>query len=232
MQTSNHCACSCIIPFYNENARIFSVINSLAHVKNLSEIICVDDGSASRAIADEIEKKFPNVILVRQVKNGGKSAAVHAGLSCVKTPYVMLMDADLDHVIPSEIEHGIDAIIKDPGVDLIIFRRTSDPWVGRMLRGDVLVSGDRILRAIDLENAFNAHPQGFQLEYAINFYMMKHKKNAYWVLYSAQNNFKIHKRGLVKGAVGELTMYLHLLQFAGVWIALQSLLFFCKKEYK
>ncbi len=232
MQVNNPFTCSCIIPFYNESLRVISVINSLTHVANLSEIICVDDGSASSTAADEIGKKFPKVILIRLAKNSGKSAAVHAGLSRVTASHVMLMDADLGHVVSGEIEHGIDAIVKNPSVDMIIFRRMSDPWFSKMIRGEILTSGERILRVSDFKEIFKAHPHKYQLEFAINFYMMKHKKNTYWVRYSAQNNPKVYKRGLIKGIIQELTMYNDMLKFAGTWIALKSLFLFCRKEYK
>lgn len=224
--------CSCIIPFYNESLRVISVINSLTHVKNLSEIICVDDGSANSATADEIVRQFPNVILVRLAKNSGKSAAVRAGLAPVRTPYVILIDADLECVIPSEIESAINAVAENPNVDMIILRRLSDPWLSKMVRGEILVSGERILRTADLKNIFNAHPHKYQLEFAINFYMMRHKKKAYWVSYSARNDPKILKVGIIKGLVQELAMHFDMLKFAGIWMAIKSFLFFCRKEYK
>lgn len=232
MQTNNSSTCSCIVPFYNEGLRVISVIEALTHVANLSEIICVDDGSISPAITKEIEKKFPNVILIRLEKNSGKSEAVRTGLLRVKTPYVMLMDADLDHVVPDEIEDAINKIVKNRTIDMLIFRRISDPWFSKIIRGEVLTSGERILRVIDLWNVFNDHPHQYQLEFAINFYMMKFKKNVYWVYYSAQNDPKINKRGVIKGLMQELTMYYDMLKFAGVWIALKSIFLFCRKEYK
>lgn len=232
MRTNILPACSCIVPFYNEGMRPIPVIGALVQVKNLSEIICIDGGSDSPETANEIKKKFPNVILVRLVKSKGKSEAVQAGLSRVTSPYVMLMDADLRRVIPYEIENGIDAITKNPNVGMIIFRRMSDPWFSKMIRGEILTSGERILRTVDLKNIFNSHPHGYQLEYAINFYMMKYRKNAYWVSYSAQNDPKIFKVGILKGLSQELTMYYNMVQFAGVWPALKSLFFFCRKEHK
>lgn len=232
MQTNSSSACSCIIPFYNEDLRVISVIESLIKVTNLAKIICVDDGSASRTIANEIKKKFPAVTLIRLAKNNGKSAAVRAGLSSITTPYTMLIDADLGHVIPGEIERGINAIVENPGVDMIIFRRISDPWFSKIVRGEILVSGERILRVTDLEDVFKSHPHKYQLEFAINFYMMKHKKNSYWIPYSGQNDPKVRKRGAIKGFLQELMMYYDMLKFAGAWIALKSLFLFCRKEYK
>jgi glycosyltransferase involved in cell wall biosynthesis len=229
MQTNT---CTCIVPFYNESLRVLTVIDSLTHVKSLSEIICVDDGSVDSTTSDEIAKKFPNVTLIRLTKNGGKSAAVKEGLSHVKTSHVMLMDADLGHVVPEEIERAVSTIVNNPDVDMIIFRRLSDPWFSKMIRGETLTSGERILRVADFENIFKSHPHKYQLEFAINFYMMKNKKNAYWMPYSAENNPKMLKRGWVKGLLQELNMYNDMLKFAGVWIALKSILFFCRKEYR
>jgi glycosyltransferase involved in cell wall biosynthesis len=232
MQASNSFTCTCIVPFYNESLRIISVIDSLTRVKSLSEIICVDDGSVSPATANEIAKKFPKVTLLRLKKNSGKSAAVQAGLARVKTSHVMLMDADLGHVIPDEIERVVSAILKDPNVDMVIFRRLSDPWFSKIIRGETLTSGERILRISDFQNIFKSHPHKYQLEFAINFYMMKNKKNVYWMPYSAENDPKMLKRGAIRGLLQELVMYNDMLRFAGAWMAIKSIFTFCKKEYK
>jgi len=231
MQRNNQAACTCIIPFYNENLRIISIIESLTRLTKLAEIICVDDGSVSSAIADEIEKKFPSITLIGLEKNGGKSAAVYAGMLHVKTPYVMLMDADLDQVVAGEIESAINIIINNPAIDMIIFRRISNPWFSKIARVELLFSGERILRVTDLENIFKTHPRKYQLEIAINFYMMEHKKNVFWVPYSTRDNLKIHKRGLVKGLMQELTMFSDIFKFRGSWPVLKSLFYFCRKEY-
>src|SRR4051812_13633595 len=99
----NNKKCSCILPFFNEAERILPVLSVLTAVKNLSEIVCVDDGSTDNA-SDNIKEKFPNIVIVKNDKNMGKSDAVARGLKSVTSEYVLLMDADLYNLQTEELE--------------------------------------------------------------------------------------------------------------------------------
>lgn len=226
--------CTCIIPFYNEDPyKLKRLLKSLLEVKNIDQIICVDDGSSDKRAAELISKDFKKIKLIVLPKNAGKSDAVKRGLSEVKTEYLLLMDADLSYVIPSEIEQAIKTIIDTPELSMLILRRISDPWYSRLIRGEILTSGERILKAYDLERVFSEHkPNRYQLEFAINFYMMKHKKKAMWFSYSGRNNPKIEKFGFLNGVRKEIFMYKEMLSYAGVVLPIKSLFAFCTRGIK
>ncbi len=223
--------CTAIVPFYNEKERVLYVLKQLIKVNNLEKIICVDDGSEDKSLVTSIKNRFKNVYVIRLNKNMGKSHAVSVGLQHVRTPYVMLMDADLSNINPKEIIRAISFMDGKTPIDLLILRIINFPWYAKLIRGDVLSSGQRILSAHDLREVYKTmRPQRYQLEFAINFFMMKNKRKAYWISYSARNVVKVHKLGLLKGLSSELTMYLDMVKYVGLITPIKSLVFFCKSS--
>jgi glycosyltransferase involved in cell wall biosynthesis len=91
---------SVIIPAYNEEKSILQVLRKVAeqHVAGVTlEIIVIDDGSKDQTI--ELLEKNPHLYtkLVKQPRNGGKGAAVRAGLAAATGSYILFQDADLEY---------------------------------------------------------------------------------------------------------------------------------------
>jgi glycosyltransferase involved in cell wall biosynthesis len=223
-------ACTCIIPFYNEGDRIIKLLEMLTDIKHISSIVCVDDGSTDLTY-QHIQKKHPEVKVIRLDKNAGKSNAIYNGLKMVKTKYVILLDADLTKVEKNEVETAIDIMIKDNHVDMLILERENDPWFSKMVRGNVTVSGERILHSADLMEVYKSHPEKYQIEFAINMYMERHFKKVYWIPWHGKNTRKSKKVGFFTGIKRELIMYHHIASFGGYWRTLVNILTFCRVKY-
>lgn len=200
---------TCVVPCYNERERIFHVLSELCLLKNLHEIICVDDGSHD-GTADFIREKFPQVSVLQLPHNQGKTSAVHAGVQQSHGEYVLLIDADLKGFQASDIANTFPFIEKNQ-LDMIIFRRSRAPWFLKMRRSDVLLSGERLIRKTDLLTVLQQDVSGFQLEMALNWYMYIHQKSCYWAPSQALNSFKFEKRGFFKGIRDDIHMYWDLL---------------------
>jgi len=89
-----------IIPAYNEQATIIEILELVAQqvVDGVEfEVIVIDDCSTD--ITVELLEKRPDLFtkLIKQSKNGGKGAAVKAGLSAATGEYVLFQDADLEY---------------------------------------------------------------------------------------------------------------------------------------
>jgi glycosyltransferase involved in cell wall biosynthesis len=103
---------SVIIPVYNEESTIGIILEKVSHIKNLKEVIVVDDGSTDSS-AQIVEKlDFPKVRLVIQERNSGKTAAVQRGLQEVSGDITIIQDADLEYD-PDEIEDVIKPIMNN-----------------------------------------------------------------------------------------------------------------------
>ncbi|MEA4910470.1 hypothetical protein SDC9_33217 [bioreactor metagenome] len=95
-----------IIAAYNEENVIINTITSLSKILPLENIIVVDDGSKD-GTSQKIKDLAPGCTLIT-TKNRGKVNALHTGLEKVKTPYVLLLDADI--LLPSNFIIPTDAL--------------------------------------------------------------------------------------------------------------------------
>lgn len=90
---------SIIIPCYNEEKYISTVLNNINKQRKLFnlEIIVVDDGSKDKT--NEILNKYKRIInkIVVKKKNEGKGSAIKQGLNYVTGKYTLIQDADLEY---------------------------------------------------------------------------------------------------------------------------------------
>ena len=95
---------SVVVPVFNEERTIEKLIDRLAKVPGLKEIVIVDDCSNddSSAIIRNLVDRYPIIISIRLEKNSGKTAAVCTGIAATTGAIVMVQDADLEYD-PAEI---------------------------------------------------------------------------------------------------------------------------------
>jgi len=219
---------SCIIPFYNEANRIGAVLKEIIKVKNISEIIAVDGGSTDQGL-EFIKRNFPQIKLIKMSKNLGKTEAVKEGLRKAIGDYNLLLDADLLNLKKAEIEFVIDKIFQHPEIDMVILKRTNTPFFSRLIRSDLVFSGERIIKKKDLENILDLKPSKYQLEIATNKYMIDNQKKTYWFACSTENTPKTEKSGLLTGLIGELKMKINVISYDFIGYHWQ-ILFFCRQK--
>jgi glycosyltransferase involved in cell wall biosynthesis len=110
---------SIIVPAYNEERTICSVLDSLVDVQLLNnmhkEVIIVDDAS-SDATEDLVKPYLGNahagctILYHRHKKNAGKGASLQSGFSLCTGEAVLVQDADLEYS-PSDINALLAPII-------------------------------------------------------------------------------------------------------------------------
>jgi glycosyltransferase involved in cell wall biosynthesis len=205
-------AITCVIPFHNEGRRLFHVLDMVKQINGISKIIVVDDGSTDNA-SPVLVQKYPSVELVRLPNQSGKAHAIKMGLQQVQTPFTLTIDADLKDIHNNEITRVLE--ILHPGIDMVILRRVHAPWYIKVKRADLLFSGERILKTQDLKAILEQGIENYQLEFAINQYMLEQGKKAYWAPWSAKNTYKASKEGFVKGMIKDFAMYMQIMRFAG-----------------
>lgn len=99
-----------VVPAYDEEATIATILRKVDALPMVQEIIVVDDCSRDRTAEVVAGLGLPRVRLVRQPRNAGKTAAVRRGLEEVTSPLTIIQDADLEYD-PSEIPHVIAPIL-------------------------------------------------------------------------------------------------------------------------
>jgi glycosyltransferase involved in cell wall biosynthesis len=181
---------SCIIPFWNEGEHLFEVLDEISKVRNLIEIICVDDASQEDNSA-KIRTRYPQIKLIRLERNLGKSGAIREGLKHAKGDSVLLLDADLRNLNHLEIEQANEAFQQDDHLDMLILRRIQAIRFVKFYRADVLFTGERLLKKADLDIILKGRVNGWQLESVINMWMWRNHKKVLWMPHSGINTHKL-----------------------------------------
>jgi glycosyltransferase involved in cell wall biosynthesis len=103
---------SVVIPVYNEESTLGSVVQKVLNIPHLLEIIIVDDCSTDQtpAIARQLAESYPQLRISRHGKNRGKTQALRTGFALTKGEVVIVQDADLEYD-PSEIPDVIQPIL-------------------------------------------------------------------------------------------------------------------------
>lgn len=113
----NRLKLSIIIPVYNEQSTVASVIDQVCrvHLADLDkEIIIADDGSSDNtpAVLAKLEKDHPEIITVHtSLINLGKGAAIRFGLEYTTGDIILIQDADLE-LDPSEYPALLEPILR------------------------------------------------------------------------------------------------------------------------
>jgi glycosyltransferase involved in cell wall biosynthesis len=95
---------SIVMPAYNERRTIRDIVARVLALREVGELIIVDDGSAdgTRDILRELAQADSRIRLEMHEHNKGKGAAVRRGLELATRDYVLVQDADLEYD-PEEI---------------------------------------------------------------------------------------------------------------------------------
>lgn len=119
--------CTIIIPAYNEEEGLGSVIDGLKKLPEKYEIIIVDDGSTDNTykVASEASIK-----VIRHPYNEGYGAALKTGIRNAKADIVLLMDADGQHK-PQDIAKLLKYI---EAYDMVVGSRTKNSDVSALRR--------------------------------------------------------------------------------------------------
>lgn len=158
-----------IIPVFNEAGKVSLVLETLRNVSLISEIIVVDDGSSDSSVEEIMlaAQSDPRVQLLQKVKNQGKGQAIFSGWQATKSPYILLLDADLYGLEPHHVHDLLEPVITNQ-VDMSVgqfkngsFASDFSHWVTPWL------SGQRCLRANLLGQISYSAAHGYGFETAL-----------------------------------------------------------------
>jgi len=83
---------SVIIPAYNESEHIEETVSAVKKLKDINEVIVVDDGSKDKTLE---KAKKAGAKVIRHIKNLGKGHALTTGVRAAKGEILVFLDADV-----------------------------------------------------------------------------------------------------------------------------------------
>lgn len=200
---------TCIIPAYNEAARLGSVLQAIVGHPLIDEVLVVDDGSADAT--SEVARGFVvsggRVRLITLAQNGGKTAALARGFAETASEVVLLIDADLVGLSADHLTALIDPV-KSGRAAMSISLRDNAPglwrWIGldyisgeRAIRRDLLTGQDEALRRLP-KFGFEVFLNGLAIKAGVRIAVVR--------LPGVVSPLKSTKYGLWAGVKGDVLM--------------------------
>ena len=196
---------TCIIPAYNEEARIGAVLSAVLGHPLIDEVLVIDDGSSDATSA--VVRTHPHARLITLPQNGGKTAALARGFAETKSQIILLIDADLSGLSPAHLT-ALIAPVKSGRAHMSISLRDNAPFVWRWIGLDY-ISGERaILRTLLLgqDDALRKLPK-FGFEVFLNALVLRAQAPLAVVrLPGVKSPVKSAKYGLWTGMKGDIAM--------------------------
>lgn len=214
--------CTCLIPAYNEAARIGLVLNAVLGHPHIAEVLVIDDGSSdgTAEIAQNLGAK-----VIRLAGNSGKTGALCVGLAKVKTSHVLLIDADLLGLSASAITSLI-APVAAGHAEASISLRGNAPLIWRLLGLDY-ISGERVIPMTLLAGQIQelaALPR-FGFEVFLNDLLIAAQTRISVVRWpDVQSPSKASKRGLIAGLGADAAMMRDIFWTVSPWHCLRQIL--------
>ncbi|MFO1104922.1 MAG: glycosyltransferase family 2 protein [Amaricoccus sp.] len=205
---------SCVIPVYNEGARVRGVLAALAFHPLLAEVLVVDDGSTDDTAA--LVAAEPGVRLIRLDANRGKTGALQAGIEAAGGRYLLLLDGDLLGLTPDHVTALIEPVLAGRA-DLSISLRENAPRLWRMIGLDY-ISGERVMARSLLDPHLAALPglPRFGFEVFLNGVCIEAGARIAVVRWQGvRSPFKHAKHGLMRGVRADLGMMADIFRSAG-----------------
>ena len=196
---------TCIIPAYNEAARIGAVLQAVLDHPLIDEVLVIDDGSADTT--SEVVQGFPQARLITLHQNAGKTAALVRGFAETTSEIILLIDADLSGLLPAHLTALITPV-KSGQAQMSISLRDNAPALWRLIGLDY-ISGERALHRdllLGHDEALRKLPK-FGFEVFLNSLILHAKAPVAVVrLPGVKSPLKSAKYGLWTGVLGDIAM--------------------------
>lgn len=200
-----------IIPAYNEEKYIESVLKAAQNVEIIDRIIVVSDGStdrtsqiASMAGAEVLELK----------DNLGKGGAIKAGLNRCEDDIILLLDADLIGLKDEHILSLLEPVINNEAdMSIGVFRngRTVTDLAQKIAP---YLSGQRAVRKTIIDRMKGMDTMRYGVDVAITkFLKSSHGRIKTVELSGVTHCMKEEKLGVLKGFNARMKMYWEILKF-------------------
>lgn len=201
-----------IIPAYNEEKTIGSVIDVVKNHSRIQEIIVVSDGSWDKTAQIARQRKDVNVIELQE--NQGKGGALKVGLQETEANYLLFLDADLIGLTVSHLDELLEPLLCDEADMIIGIFKDGRVATDLALKVAPSLAGQRAVKRELIDAINNLEVTRFGVEVALNNYVKSNeeiriKKVS---LPDLTHMMKEEKMGFAKGVSARFQMYWEILK--------------------
>lgn len=197
----------CVVPAYNEEPRINSVLN-IVTTYGFDKIIVVDDGSKDKTL--EASSKF-TVETIRHETNLGKGAAMQNGILQMKDmDIIVFLDADLIGLNLGHIDSLINPLLqeKQPAMTIGVFKDKRKKSVDLAQNFFSILNGQRAINKEFVQILPELTWSRFGIELLLTkFAKYSNSKVYYPTLENISHYTKEEKLGFIKGVNFRMQMY-------------------------
>lgn len=204
---------TCLIPAYNEAARIGAVLDAVAGHPMVARIVVIDDGSTD-ATAEIARARGAQTVSTGG--NIGKTRALARGLACVEGGHVLLLDADLIGLSPQAVSALLEPVASGRAAAALSLRGNA-PLAWRLLGLDY-ITGERLLPYALLAgqlDRLSALPR-FGFEVFVNGLLIAAGRPVAVVPWpGVESPSKAEKRGFLMGLAADIAMLADIFRTVG-----------------
>jgi glycosyltransferase involved in cell wall biosynthesis len=195
-----------IVPAYNEEATLAEVLAVLLRTPEVSEVLVVSDGSTDRTV--EIARSL-QVRTIHLRHNAGKGMAMAVGVAHTDAPLLLFVDGDIQNLTDGVLGGLVRPVLAGSCAMNVGIRHRAAILNYIQVRKGPLLSGIRCLRREIFEAVPESHLKGFAIETGLNWACRRlGLPIATTFLYNLKHLVKEKKRGLWRGALARVQMFL------------------------
>lgn len=195
-----------IIPAFNEEQTVGSVVRIIRAIRDVDVVIVVNDGSTDRT---STVARNAGATVIDLPHNIGKGGAMRIGALATNADVLFFSDADLLGFRPDHVQAVIDPVIsgsvamcigiRDRWGNLTEFFSKLDPLLA--------IGGQRAIRRDVFDKLPGEYFQAFEIETAMNHYCQEHRFPVTYVkLDGLDQVVKEDKFGLIDGLIRRVIM--------------------------
>ncbi len=199
-----------VVPAYNEEERVKSVIEILKKSSLVDKVIVIDDGSKD-ATFEEARKAGADIIL-RHSENRGKGAALQSGIEKVEGSVFLIVDADLKNFEEEHIKILVSAYNNNP--ETVLVNGVIDRGRANQITKEFekLITGIRLIKrrvweAVEKEKI----NKGYEIDYLIYEKAKKQGDVETKILPGLKAYKKIKKIGILKGTIIQTGVFIKII---------------------
>lgn len=188
---------SVIMPAWNEASTIADAVAEVVGHPAVTEIIVVDDGSTDDTA---VRARQAGADVIRLPRNGGKAAAMDAGVRAAHEDTLLFLDADVTGLDHATISRILGPVLSGQYEMYVGIRARSTMLLNQLLHFFPIIGGERALTRRLWEAVPSEHKHGFRIEIALNYTAKRSGRGmGFELIRGTVHHTKERKYGIVAG---------------------------------